>query len=84
MDDPIRGHVLRDTPASVGAIGALHGFDVLAGDQRQQRHRVSSLGAEFGLGEMAQHSVHVADQGIDELLAGGLSFQAIFGLPGSS
>ena len=53
-DHPIRGHVLRDTPWSVGAIGALDRFDVLASDQRQQRHRVGSLGAEFGLRQMAE------------------------------
>ena len=34
-DDPIRGHLLGDAPASVGTVGALGGFDVLTRDQGQ-------------------------------------------------
>ena len=49
-DHPIRGDLLRDTPVPVGAIGALDRFDVLAGDQRQQRHRLSRPRIEFVLG----------------------------------
>ena len=46
-DDPVRGHPLRDTPPSVGAIRSLDRLDVLAGDQRQQRHRVGRFGPQF-------------------------------------
>ena len=39
-DHPLRCGPLRGAPPPIGAIGALGGLDVLAGDQRQQRHRL--------------------------------------------
>ena len=69
-DHPVGGHLLGDAPASVGAIGALDRFDVLAGDQRQQCHRVGRFGAHFLLGQMPKQPVGVTDQGVDQLIPG--------------
>ena len=69
-DHPIRGHLLGDAPAPVGAIGALDGFHVLAGDQRQQRHRLGGPRTQLLLGQMPQQPVRIADQRIHQLLAG--------------
>ena len=71
-DHPIGGHLLRDLPVPVGAIRALDGFDVLAGDQRQQRHRLGGPRPEFLLGQMPEQPMGIADQGVDQLIAGGL------------
>ena len=42
-DHPLRGHLPGDPPAPVGAVRALGRFHVLAGHQRQQRHRLRGL-----------------------------------------
>ena len=59
-DHPVTGNPLGDAPVPVGAIGAVHGFDVLAGDQRQQRHRLGGPRTEFLLGQMTEQSMRVA------------------------
>ena len=68
-DHPLRGHLPGDAPASVGAIGALGGFDVLPGDQRQQPDRLGRGRVEFLLGQVSQQPVRVRDQGIHQLFA---------------
>ena len=83
-DHPVRGHLLRDLPVPVSAIRALDGFDVLAGDQRQQRHRLSSPRPEFLIGQMPQQPVCVANHPSTSTSRAALSFHAIAGLPGSS
>jgi hypothetical protein len=69
-DDPVRGGAFHDLPAPVGAIRTFCGFDVLAGDQRQQRDRFGGFRVEFGVGEVSQDLVGVGDQGVDQLGAG--------------
>lgn len=49
-DHPIRNDVPGDAPAPVGAIGALDGFHVLAGDQAQKCHRLGRPRAQLLLG----------------------------------
>ena len=83
-DHPIRGDLLRDLPVPVGAIRALEGLDILAGDQRQQRHRLSRPRRKLVIGQMPEQPVGVADQAIDQQIAGRLVIPAIAGLPGSS
>jgi hypothetical protein len=70
-DHPFRGHPPRDPPPPVGAIRALNRFDVLPGDQRQQRHRFGRLRVQFLLGQVPEQSVRITDQGVDQLAAGG-------------
>jgi hypothetical protein len=81
-DHPVRGDPTGDPPPPVGAIRVLGRFDVLAGHQRQQRHRLSRLPGEFLLEELPQQPVGVAEQRVEQLLAGNRSSQAIRGLPG--
>jgi hypothetical protein len=74
-DDPVRGDGARDAPAPVAPIGALGGFDVLTGDQRQQRHRLGLLGLEplvpgVARFEPGQHRERVVDQHRDQLVTG--------------
>ena len=71
-DHPVRGHPPGDAPSPVGAIRALGGLDILAGDQRQQRHRLGRSWAQFLLGQVPEQSQRVADQGVDQLVAGAL------------
>ncbi|GFG54180.1 hypothetical protein MAGR_56210 [Mycolicibacterium agri] len=53
----------------VGAIRALDGFDILTGDQGQQRHRLGRA-PQILLRQMPQQSVRVADQSVDQQVAG--------------
>ena len=69
-DHPVRGDLAGDPPPAVGAVGALGGFDVLPGDQRQQRHRLGGRGPRSCVGQVRQQPVGVADQGVDQLVAG--------------
>ena len=69
-DHPIGCHLSGDAPAPVGAIGALHRFHVLAGDQRQQRHRLRRAGTQVLLGRMPQQPVGIADQPVDQPIPG--------------
>ena len=73
-DHPVRCGLPGDPPPAVGAIGALGRFDVLAGDQRQQRDRLGRLPAAPGDRldvERGQQRERVVDQRGDQLLAGG-------------
>ena len=83
-DHPVRGDPLGDPPPPVGAVRSVDRFDVLAGDQRQQRHRLGRLRAEFLLGQVPEQPVRVADQRVDQLGAGLLVVPGDPGLPGSS
>ena len=69
-DHPIGSHLSGDAPASVGAIGALDGFHVLAGDQGQQRHRLGRARTQVLLGQMPQQPVGVADQAVNQPIPG--------------
>ena len=71
-DHPVRGDPPGDPPPPVGAVGALDRFHVLAGDQRQQRHRLGGPRAQFLLGQVPQQPVRIADQRVDQLLPGRL------------
>ena len=73
-DHPVRRDLAGDPPPPVGAVGALGGLDVLAGDQRQQRHRLGRLARpsrRVARVEPGQHRQRVADQRVDQLVAGG-------------
>ena len=59
-DHPVSGHVAGDAPAPVGAIRALDGFHVLAGDQGQQRHRFSGPRTQFLLREVSEQPMGVS------------------------
>jgi hypothetical protein len=63
---PIRGDPRRDTPTPVGAIGALDGFHVLAGEQGPQCHRLGGPRTQLLLGQMSQQPVRIADQGVHQ------------------
>ena len=83
-DHPIRRDSLGDTPPPVGAIGILDRFDILAGDQRQQRHRLGTAGTEFLVGQMTQQPVGIGDQASTNISRALASSQVMVGLPGSS
>ena len=63
---PVGGDLAGDAPPAIGAVGSLGGFDVLPGDQRQQRqrrgHRLLGL-VLIDPGERLQQRVRVVDQG---------------------
>ena len=73
-DHPVRRGPPGDPPPPVGAVGALGRFDVLAGHQRQQRHRFGRL-PTLGLDRVEVQSVQqgegVADQRGHQLVTGG-------------
>jgi hypothetical protein len=53
-DHPVRDDLPGDPPPPVGAITALDRFDVLTGDQRQQRHSLGRPRPQLLLGQMPQ------------------------------
>jgi hypothetical protein len=72
-DHPVRGDFVGDAPSPVGPVRAFGGFDVLAGDQRQQRHRLSSLAISIGIvrvghGHRVQERERVGHQRLAGLL----------------
>ena len=82
-DHPVRGDLPGDPPPAVGAIGVLDRFDVLAGDQRQQRHRLGSHGPELLVGQSQQPGASPTSAVTNSSRAAGSS-QAIAGFPGWS
>ena len=62
-DHPVRGDLAGDPPPPVGPVGALGGFHVLPGHQRQQRQRRRApASSSSGLGERRHQRVRVVDQ----------------------
>ena len=49
-DHPVWGDPAGGPPPAVGAVRAVGGFDVLSGDQGQQRHRVRGRRVQLLLG----------------------------------
>ena len=86
-DDPVYGDLPGDLPPAVGAVRALGRFDVLACDQREQRHRLGSLVVEFPLGcgggEHLHHGCASLTRADTSSCLAARSSQAMFGLPGS-
>ncbi|CAG7026110.1 hypothetical protein B0172_03318 [Mycobacterium avium subsp. paratuberculosis] len=80
-DHAIPTDLLRDAPVPVGAIRALDRFNVLTGDQRQQRHRLSSPRREFLVRQIAQHPVSITDQTIHQPIPSGLILPRNRGFP---
>nr|AHE14803.1 hypothetical protein asmbl_3 [uncultured bacterium] len=82
-DHPVAGHLARDAPPPVGAIGSFGGLDVLPGDQRQQRQRLPSPVVERRLAQRVHDHggiAHNADTGASRAWS---SSQAMAGLPAS-
>jgi hypothetical protein len=82
-DHPVRGDLPGDPPPRrVTRIVRIDQLDVLPGDQREQPDGVRRRPGSCSGSARARQGVR--DEGVDQRVAGGLSFQAIRGLPGSS
>jgi hypothetical protein len=79
-DHPLGGDLAGDPPAS----RPLTRLDVLAGDQRQQRHRLGLLLTQLQVGHRVEHGQGVVDQPRHQRLGGLRVIQAHTGLPGRS
>jgi hypothetical protein len=82
-DDAIRCGAAGDPPPSVGAIRAVGGLSVLAGDQGQQPDRLLGRLVQMPATQLIEQSERVGDQPADQAFLASSSSQAIFGLPGS-
>jgi hypothetical protein len=62
-DDPVTGDLAGDPPAPIGPVRALGRFHVLAGNQRQQRHRRLRALVQLRVLECGDQRTCVVDQG---------------------
>ncbi len=69
-DHPVGGDPPGDPPPPVRVVAALGGFDVLAGDQGQQRHRLRLSRAQLLVGQVTEQPVRIGHQRVDQLRAG--------------
>jgi hypothetical protein len=65
-DDSVLGDLASDPPGA----RPLAWLDILAGDQRQQRHRLGLLGVQVDLGDRSKHHQRVAHQPRHQRLGG--------------
>jgi len=65
-DHPTQCDLLRDAPAPLGVVGSLDRFDILAGDQDQQRHRLGALRTRFRA-QAGNQQVRITEERVHEL-----------------
>jgi hypothetical protein len=64
---PDRRHSPRDTPAPVGAIRSFTGLNILAGNQRQQSHRLGASGVQIPITEPIEQPRRIPDHSVNQL-----------------
>ena len=71
-DHPVRHGAPGDAPAPVPAIGVLGRLHVLAGDQRQQAHRVRRRLTQLDIGQLGRQPYRITDQTVHQVGPGRL------------